>query len=129
MGEPVMRRIHLLTDEAQKWVEAHVKCRQQYILNICFYLRIQGKGEMKPHHPIIKKLLDLRQLLKKYAIIDPKSLEELDRIAKMNIVPLPPPLPPKGIRNNIPMKMRDKAPMMMTDTDVDSEREDEDSIS
>jgi len=120
--EPVMRRIHLLTDDAQKWVEAHVKCRQQYILNICFYLRIQGKGEMKPQHPIIKKLLELRQLLKKYAIIDPKSLEELDHIAKMNILP---PLLSKGESS---IRKHEKAPML-DDTDIDSEREDDDSVS
>jgi len=78
--QPLLIRMNLLTDEGRKWVQLQVKLRQEYIMNICFYLRLQAKGGFRNEHPVIGRILKIRTLLKKYAKLDATMEAEMEKV-------------------------------------------------
>lgn len=86
--QPLLIRMNLLTEEGRKWVQLQVKLRQEYIMNICFYLRLQAKGGFQNEHPVIGRILKIRTLLKKYAKLDATMEAEMEKVRSIPMAKL-----------------------------------------
>eukprot|EP00397_Hematodinium_sp_SG-2012_P028299 GEMP01029785.1.p1 GENE.GEMP01029785.1~~GEMP01029785.1.p1 ORF type:complete len:476 (+),score=142.20 GEMP01029785.1:111-1538(+) len=81
---PLEPRLHLLTEEGKRWVQLQLNLRREYIMHICFYLRLLAKGRFSRDHPIVSQILNTRTTLRKYAELDTATktdIEEVSRIA------------------------------------------------